>query len=104
MEIKGLTLGHNRKNNNRMAKKTGTKHHVVIKLEDLNKMFKESDVIPVPKGFVKSIEFLLSAHNVSLAEVSKDTSAAPTPVENSETKESESSVSFAVTDFNNGNE
>lgn len=55
-----------------MAKKTGTKHHVVIKLEDLNKMFKGTDVIPVPKGFVKSIEFLLSAHNVSLADVPKD--------------------------------
>lgn len=55
-----------------MAKKTGTKHHVVIKLEDLNKMFKGNDVIPVPKGFVKSIEFLLSAHNVSLADVPKD--------------------------------
>lgn len=60
-----------------MAKKTGTKHHVVIKLEDLNKMFKESDVIPIPKGFVRSIEFLLSAHNVSLADVQKDTSEVP---------------------------
>lgn len=55
-----------------MAKKAGTKHHVVIRLEDLNKMFKQNDVIPVPKGFVKSIEFLLSAHNVSLADVPKD--------------------------------
>ena len=60
-----------------MAKKTGTKHHVVIKLEDLNKMFKTTDVIPVPKGFVRSIEFLLSAHNVSLADVQKDTGEAP---------------------------
>ena len=59
-----------------MAKTKGTKHHVVIKMEDLNKMFKDSDVIPVPKGFVKSIEFLLSAHNVSLSEVSKDTASA----------------------------
>ncbi|MBM3194071.1 MAG: hypothetical protein FJZ59_07570 [Chlamydiae bacterium] len=62
-----------------MAKKTGTKHHVVIKLEDLNKMFKGNDVIPVPKGFVKSIEFLLSAHNVSLADVPKDSAENITP-------------------------
>jgi|AACY02.14.fsa_nt_gi hypothetical protein len=55
-----------------MAKKSGTKHHVVIKLEDLNKMFKGNDVIPVPKGFVKSIAYLLSAHSVSLDEVNKD--------------------------------
>ena len=60
-----------------MAKKTGTKHHVVIKLEDLNKMFKTTDVIPVPKGFVRSIEFLLSAHNVNLADVQKNTGEAP---------------------------
>lgn len=52
-----------------MAKKSGTKHHVVIKLSDLNKMFKENDVIPVPKGFVKSIAYMLSAHAVSLEEV-----------------------------------
>lgn len=56
-----------------MAKKSGTKHHVVIKLSDLNKMFKENDVIPVPKGFVKSIAYMLSAHAVSLDEVNKDT-------------------------------
>jgi hypothetical protein len=66
------------KKNNRMAKKIGTKHHVVIKLEDLNKMFKSSDVIPIPKAFVRSIEFLLCAHNVSLADVQKDTSEIPT--------------------------
>ena len=80
-----------------MAKKTGTKHHVVIKLEDLNKMFKESDVIPVPKGFVKSIEFLLSAHNVSLSEVNKDTASAP--VIESEPKaetETDAPVQFSV--------
>jgi hypothetical protein len=82
-----------------MAKKTGTKHHVVIKLEDLNKMFKESDVIPVPKGFVKSIEFLLSAHNVSLSEVSKDTASAP--VIESEPKaetETDAPVQFSVSE------
>ena len=78
-----------------MAKTRGTKHHVVIKLEDLNKMFKGNDVIPVPKGFVKSIEFLLSAHNVSLEEMPKDT-AEPT---NAEVK-SEEKVEFQTTDFN----
>jgi len=61
-------------------------------------MFKESDVIPVPKGFVKSIEFLLSAHNVSLAEVSKDTS---TPILSSSVESStEEKVEFQTTDFN----
>ena len=56
-----------------MGKRSGVKHHVVIKLSDLNKMFKENDVIPVPKGFVKSIAYMLSAHAVSLDEVNKDT-------------------------------
>jgi hypothetical protein len=68
-------------------------------LEDLNKMFKESDVIPVPKGFVKSIEFLLSAHNVSLSEVSKDTASAP--VIESEPKaetETDAPVQFSVSE------
>jgi hypothetical protein len=78
-----------------MAKTKGTKHHVVIKLEDLNKMFKGNDVIPVPKGFVKSIEFLLSAHNVSLEEMPKDVSVPATI----ETK-SEEKVEFQTTDFN----
>jgi hypothetical protein len=55
-----------------MAKKTGTKHHVPIRMEDLNKMFKASDVILVPKSFIRSIEFLLCAHNVSLNETPKD--------------------------------
>jgi hypothetical protein len=55
-----------------MAKKSGTKHHVIIKLSDLNKMFKDNDVIPVPKGFVKSIAYMLSAHAVSLEEVNKE--------------------------------
>ena len=82
-----------------MAKTKGTKHHVVIKLEDLNKMFKDSDVIPVPKGFVKSIEFLLSAHNVSLSEVSKDTASAPVIEQEREIKqESESPVMFTVSE------
>lgn len=80
-----------------MAKTKGTKHHVVIKLEDLNKMFKESDVIPVPKGFVKSIEFLLSAHNVSLSEVSKDTSIAPV-IEAEPKMESEAPVQFSISE------
>jgi hypothetical protein len=78
-----------------MAKTKGTKHHVVIKLEDLNKMFKGNDVIPVPKGFVKSIEFLLSAHNVSLEEMPKDVSV-PTTIET----KSEEKVEFQTTDFN----
>lgn len=82
-----------------MAKKSGTKHHVVIKLEDLNKMFKGSDVIPVPKGFVKSIEFLLSAHNVSLAEVSKDTADAPIAVEPEKaSSETDEPIQFAVSE------
>lgn len=78
-----------------MAKPRGTKHHVVIKLDDLNKMFKGNDVIPVPKGFVKSIEYLLSAHNVSLDEVDKDSS----PVAQKETETVEK-VEFQSTDFN----
>ena len=69
-----------------MAKKSGTKHHVIIKLSDLNKMFKDNDVIPVPKGFVKSIAYLLSAHSVSLDEVNKD---AGNPVEASEAEATE---------------
>jgi len=82
-----------------MAKTKGTKHHVVIKLEDLNKMFKESDVIPVPKGFVKSIEFLLSAHNVSLSEVSKDTASAPVIEQKQEFKqEPEAPILFSISE------
>lgn len=80
-----------------MAKKTGTKHHVVIKLEDLNKMFKNSDVIPVPKGFVRSIEFLLSAHNVSLADVPKDSGETPIVAEAPE--ETTASVQVVETNF-----
>jgi hypothetical protein len=86
-----------------MAKQKGTKHHVVIKLEDLNKMFKGNDVIPVPKGFVKSIEYLLSAHNVSLAEVEKDASSHPLTENESESKAeqvTEPAISFQTTDFN----
>lgn len=85
-----------------MAKQKGVKHHVVIKMEDLNKMFKGSDVIPVPKGFLKSIEYLLSAHNVSISEVSKDTSNVPFS-EESETSKAESpaepTISFQTTEF-----
>jgi hypothetical protein len=58
-------------------------------------MFKGNDVIPVPKGFVKSIEFLLSAHNVSLEEMPKDVSV-PTTIET----KSEEKVEFQTTDFN----
>lgn len=56
-----------------MAKKTGTKHHVIIKLSDLNKMFKNDEVIPIPKAFAKDIAYLLAAHSVSLNEVDKTT-------------------------------
>jgi len=80
-----------------MAKTKGTKHHVVIKLEDLNKMFKESDAIHVPKGFIKSIEFLLSAHNVSLSEVSKDTSSAPV-IEQASKQQTEPPVMFTISE------
>ncbi len=55
-----------------MAKKSGTKHHVTIKLSDLNKMFKDDDVIAIPKGFAKDISYLLSVHSISLGEVNKD--------------------------------
>jgi hypothetical protein len=82
-----------------MAKKSGTKHHVIIKLSDLNKMFKDNDVIPVPKGFVKSIAYLLSAHSVSLDEVNKD---AGNPVEASEAEATEtvSEEKVQVTEVN----
>ena len=82
-----------------MAKKSGTKHHVIIKLSDLNKMFKDNDVIPVPKGFVKSIAYLLSAHSVSLDEVNKD---AGNPVEASEAEAAEtvSEEKVQVTEVN----
>lgn len=82
-----------------MAKKSGTKHHVIIKLSDLNKMFKDNDVIPVPKGFVKSIAYLLSAHSVSLDEVNKD---AGNPVEASEAQATEvvSEEKVQVTEVN----
>ena len=82
-----------------MDKKSGTKHHVIIKLSDLNKMFKDNDVIPVPKGFVKSIAYLLSAHSVSLDEVNKD---AGNPVEASEAEATEtvSEEKVQVTEVN----
>jgi hypothetical protein len=84
-----------------MAKKKGTKHHVVIKMEDLNKMFNGQDVIPVPKGFVKRIEFLLSSHNVSIADIPKDTGLAPSiePTPVAESPSSEGHVQIVETDF-----
>jgi len=81
-----------------MAKTKGTKHYVVIKLEDLNKMFKPSDVIAVPKGFVKQIELRLAAHNVSLEEVCKDTADAPV-LAGSNKNESEKKVEFQTINF-----
>lgn len=85
-----------------MAKQKGVKHHVVIKLEDLNKMFQPQDVVPVPKGFLKSIEYLLSAHNVNISEVDKDTSSVPFAEKEQASSESaaEPTVGFQVTDFN----
>lgn len=55
-----------------MQKKPVHKRHVVIKMSDLNKMFKENDVIPIPKGFVKDIAYMLSVHGVSLEELNKE--------------------------------
>lgn len=84
-----------------MSKKIGTKHHVVIKLEDLNKMFKGSDVIPIPKGFVKSIGFQMSAHNVSLADIAKDTGLSPSLETAGESAEQESALQITETNFAN---
>jgi hypothetical protein len=84
-----------------MSKKIGTKHHVVIKLEDLNKMFKGSDVIPIPKGFVKSIGFQMSAHNVSLADIAKDTGLSPSLETAGEPAEQESALQITETNFAN---
>jgi len=41
-------------------------------MSDLNKMFKENDVIPIPKGFVKDIAYMLSVYGVSLEELNKE--------------------------------
>lgn len=80
-----------------MAKTKGTKHHVVIKLEDLNKMFKSNDVIPIPKRFARDIEFLLNTHNVSLDDMPQNV-AISSVVET--VKKSEEKVAFQTTDFN----
>ena len=50
-----------------MSKKVGTKHHAGILMSDLKKIFNDSDIIPVPKGFLKSLEFLAFKVNVSLS-------------------------------------
>lgn len=80
-----------------MAKTKGTKHHVVIKLEDLNKMFKGNDIIPIPKKFARDIEFLLNTHNVSLDDMPQNV-AISSVVET--VKKSEEKVAFQTTDFN----
>ena len=80
-----------------MAKKSGTKHHVTIKLSDLNKMFNDNDVIPIPKGFVKNIAYLLSAHSVSLNEIAKDTSTS-VPAEVTPAAETSSETKVQVTE------
>jgi hypothetical protein len=54
-----------------MSKKIGTKHHTGILMSDLKKIFNDSDTIPVPKGFLKSLEFLAFKANVSLGSHSK---------------------------------
>lgn len=54
-----------------MGKAKGIKHHVEIKLEDLNKMFQGGESIPVPKAFARSIQYLLSEHKVSIVEARK---------------------------------
>ncbi len=54
-----------------MSKKIGTKHHTGILMSDLKKIFNDSDTIPVPKGFLKSLEFLAFKANVSLDSCSK---------------------------------
>ena len=85
-----------------MAKKSGTKHHVIIKLSDLNKMFKDNDVIPIPKGFAKNIAYLLSAHSVSLNEVERDTGKAveiEAPTETVAETVAESKVQVTETTF-----
>jgi hypothetical protein len=79
-----------------MAKTKGTKHHVNIQLADLNKMFKDSDIIPVPKRFVRDIEHLLSAHSVSLADIKANSETAPAE---SEPKEEAPTVSVTEVKF-----
>lgn len=54
-----------------MSKKIGTKHHSGILMSDLKKIFNDSDMIPVPKGFLKSLEFLAFKANVSLSDRSE---------------------------------
>ena len=83
-----------------MAKTRGTKHHVTIKLSDLNKMFAPSDVIPVPKGFLKGIEYLLSAHKVEIDQVAKDTATAPFMEEDAAPETTTPQVELQVTNFN----
>jgi len=65
-----------------MAKKTGTKHHALVKLSELNKIFGEEEMIPIPKGYLKHIEWKLSAFNVSLDEIPKDSGTKVTDKKN----------------------
>ncbi len=55
-----------------MGKKTGTKNHIGIKLSDLNKVFSSDDVIPIPKGFAKHLNWKLNCHNTSLDDIAKE--------------------------------
>lgn len=57
-----------------MAKKVGTKHHTGISLRDLNKIFEgnPNEIIPIPKGYAKTLSWRLSAHNISIDQIPKD--------------------------------
>lgn len=58
-----------------MAKKTGTKHHSLIRLEDLNKIFKKDELIPIPKKFLGFVEMKLSGRRISLNDILVDSAS-----------------------------
>jgi len=76
-----------------MSKKSVNKRHLVIKMSDLNKMFKENELICIPKSFAKDIAYMLASHGVSLEELNLN----PKPVANETEIESESSEAFGGT-------
>lgn len=84
-----------------MGKAKGIKHHVEIKLEDLNKMFQGGESIPVPKAFARSIQYLLSEHKVSIVETKKvdPTTTVVEQVETSSTEDrDESPIQFSISE------
>lgn len=84
-----------------MGKAKGIKHHVEIKLEDLNKMFQGGESIPVPKAFARSIQYLLSEHKVSIVETKKvdPTTTVVEQVESSSTEDrDESPIQFSISE------